>query len=152
MWAHGPHYDLIRCAQRFLICDANGYRLGERKRIMAKPQDARRKHSPIKVHCLPNEKAKIEAKAKNCSMSVSHYLRDRGMGYRPKSILDADAVIELAKVNADQGRLGGLLKMWLTNDERLDAMGKDNIQQTILILLDDIKKNQERMLEAVQKV
>jgi len=119
---------------------------------MAKQQDARRKHSPIKVHCLPEEKSKIESRAKSCSMSVSHFLRDRGMGYRPKSTLDVDAVMEMSKVNADQGRLGGLLKMWLTNDERITAMGNDQVKQTILTLLDDIKKNQDRMWEVVQKV
>jgi hypothetical protein len=118
---------------------------------MAKQQDARRKHLPIKVHCLPDEKAKIEARAKSCSMSVSHFLRARGMGFRPKSILDADAVMELVKVNADQGRLGGLLKMWLTNDERIAAMGREEVKQTILGVLDDIKKNQDLMLEAVKR-
>lgn len=85
-------------------------------------------------------------------MSVSHYLRSRGMGYRLKSILDADAVMELVKVNGDQGRLGGLLKMWLTNDERINAMGKDQVKQTILSLLDDIKKNQDLMFEAVKRI
>jgi hypothetical protein len=28
-------------------------------------------------------------------------------------MLDHDAVRELAKINSDQGRLGGLLKLWL---------------------------------------
>jgi hypothetical protein len=32
-----------------------------------------------------------------------------------KSILDQNSIADLAKVNADQGRLGGLLKLWLTN-------------------------------------
>ena len=80
---------------------------------MTKQKDARRKHSLIKVHCLPDERIKIVAKAKEYSMSVSHYLRHRGMGYRPKSSMDADAVMELVKVNADQGRLAARSKCGL---------------------------------------
>jgi hypothetical protein len=33
---------------------------------------------------------------------------------RPKSVYDLEAVEQLAKVGADLGRLGGLLKLWLS--------------------------------------
>jgi hypothetical protein len=35
-----------------------------------------------------------------------------------RSALDHDAVRELAKVNGDQGRLGGLLKLWMMEPAR----------------------------------
>ena len=35
------------------------------------------------------------------------------MGYQVDSIVDIKQVNELSRVNADLGRLGGLLKLWL---------------------------------------
>ena len=67
----------------------------------------------------PGEKQAIETSAMNCGMSTSAYLRKIGLGMPIKSILDQNSIADLAKVNADQGRLGGLLKLWLTNDEKL---------------------------------
>lgn len=40
------------------------------------------------------------------------------MGYQVESIVDIEQVVELSRVNADLGRLGGLLKLWLANDPR----------------------------------
>jgi len=45
---------------------------------------------------------------------VSAYLRNLGLGFQPHSTLDQEAVLALLKVNADQGRLGGLFKLWLS--------------------------------------
>jgi hypothetical protein len=36
-----------------------------------------------------------------------------------KGVLNQALIIQLAKINADRGRLGGLLKLWLSNDEKL---------------------------------
>jgi hypothetical protein len=36
------------------------------------------------------------------------------VGHSPKSIFDQDAILALVKLHADQGRLGGLLKLWLS--------------------------------------
>ena len=54
-------------------------------------------------------------RAKGCDLSVSAYLRQLGTRHELKSTLDAQAVLSLVKVNADQGRLGGLLKLWLSD-------------------------------------
>jgi hypothetical protein len=45
---------------------------------------------------------------------VSAYLRNLGLGFQPHSTLDQEAILALLKVNADQGRLGGLFKLWLS--------------------------------------
>jgi len=82
-----------------------------------KPSRQRIKLIPVPV--LPSEKEEIKTRAKACGMSVAAYLRTLGLNHRPKAVLDAKAVLELAKVNGDLGRLGGLLKMLLTNNERL---------------------------------
>lgn len=90
--------------------------------------------------------------AKSCGLSTSAYLRALGLNYQPKSILDLQTVPTLAKVNADQGRLGGLLKMLLTNDNRLKKAGKEQTQKTITSLLNDIKRTEDLLYETVQSL
>ncbi len=72
----------------------------------------------LRVWVAPEEKEQIQTNAESCSLSCSAYLRQLGLGYIPASKLDAAAMRQLAKVNGDMGRLGGLLKMILTNQER----------------------------------
>ncbi len=112
-----------------------------------------RKNSPsIRVHCLPEEKAKIEAQAKQCRLSASTYLRNLGTGYQPKSTLDAQSMIELAKASGDLGRLGGLLKMFLTDDKRLQLSGKDQTTSYIQRLLTDIGTAKDVLLAVARKL
>ena len=107
---------------------------------------------PIKVWVLPEEKALIEAQAKACALSASAYLRNVGLGFQVKGVLDQQAVIELAKVNGDLGRLGGLLKLWLTNDEKLSIYDRVQLNQTILGVLDQIQDLQAVLLEKAQRI
>jgi hypothetical protein len=86
----------------------------------------RKNSAPIKVYSLSEEKDQIKNQAQNCGISVSKYLRTLGMGYKPKSIVDNEKVQELAKINGDLGRLGGLLKLWLSNDRRAAHFDKKN--------------------------
>jgi hypothetical protein len=88
----------------------------------------------------------------NTNEPTLRYLRSLGLQYKPKGILDNIAVLELVKVNADLGRLGGLLKMWLTNDERLELLGKEQVAPKIHKLLEEIQSTQDVMLVAAQKV
>lgn len=69
----------------------------------------------MKVSVSASERAEIEARATAAGLSVSSYLRAAGLGHPVRSALDHEAVTALAKVNADQGRLGGLLKLWLAS-------------------------------------
>ncbi|MEM8217215.1 conjugal transfer transcriptional regulator TraJ [Morganella morganii] len=78
----------------------------------------RKNSTPIKVYCLPEEKMQIEANAATAGLSVAAYLRKVGMGYDVESMVDIEQVNELSRVNADLGRLGGLLKLFLANDPR----------------------------------
>jgi len=116
-------------------------------------QNVTRKNSPsIRVHCLPQEKLNIETLAKNCNLSAAALLRNLAAGYQPKSILDANVAIELIKISGDLGRLGGLLKMFLTDDERLNLAGKDQTKMFIHGLLQDIKATQTLLFETAKKV
>ena len=115
-------------------------------------KSSRQRIRRLQVLALPDEAVAIKSHATNCGLSVSAYLRDLGLHYKPKTILDDKAVTQLAKVNGDLGRLGGLLKMWLTNDERLVFLGKEQVVARINSLLDEIQTSQGLLLEAIRKV
>lgn len=116
-------------------------------------QSVTRKGSPpIKVWVLPTEKKRIEDNARDVGLSVSEYLRNVGMGVQVKGVLDQQAVVELSKVNGDLGRLGGLLKMWLSNDERLAIFKKDQVETSIRDALKNIHELQNQMFDAVKKL
>ena len=78
-----------------------------------KVQGSRDRNRPLKVVVSERERAEIETRAAATGLSVSAYLRNLGLGFQPQSTLDHEAVLALLKVNADQGRLGGLFKLWL---------------------------------------
>ncbi len=102
-------------------------------------KDKRQQH--LRVPVLPVEKETIERQAKQAGMSVARYLREVGQGYPIRGIVDYEQVRELARINGDLGRLGGLLKWWLTNDERTAQFG----ESTILAVLDRILGTQDQM-------
>jgi hypothetical protein len=111
--------------------------------------ETRKGNTPIKVWVTPSEKKAIETSAMNCGMSTSAYLRQIGFGMPIKSILDQNSIADLAKVNADQGRLGGLLKLWLTNDEKLKSYDRAKLSVSITKLLGEIKRLQTVLFEKV---
>lgn len=106
---------------------------------------ARRDSTPIKVYVTPEERSAIERNAEACSLSASKYLCNVGCGYLPRGVLDQKAVLELLKACADLGRLGGLLKMWLSNDERLGALD-------IRKLYNDILSTQAELKDKIRRI
>lgn len=108
----------------------------------------RKSSTPIKVYCLPEEKEQIEAQAKRAGMSAARYLREVGQGYHISGVVDYEQVRELARINGDLGRLGGLLKLWLTDDVRTAQFG----QSTILAVLGKIEATQEEMGNVMTKI
>ena len=108
----------------------------------------RKNSPPIKVYCLPEERELIEENAKRAGISVARYLRDVGQGYQVKGVMDYHYVRELVRVNGDLGRLGGLLKLWLTDDPRTARFG----DATILALLARIEATQDEMSRLMRSV
>ncbi|MFM2287326.1 MAG: Protein TraJ, partial [Pseudomonadota bacterium] len=80
---------------------------------------ARDRQRPLRVVVSDDERAEIERLANVAGMSVSAYLRTAGLNHPIRSTFDYDAVRELAQVAGDLGRLGGLLKLWLTEKKGL---------------------------------
>jgi hypothetical protein len=101
----------------------------------------------MKVFVTDDERSRIEERAKATGLSVSAYLRTAGLGHHIKSVLDHAAVIDLAKVNGDQGRLGGLLKLWL-----VDRPGRGAPEIEVRRLLERIGDLQGRLADVVGRV
>ena len=96
----------------------------------------------VKVMVTPYEKARIAGNAKACGMTMSSYARTLLNGCIPSSQKDLGDMKEIFRLHADLGRLGGLMKMLLTNDERLNDMGRDMAVVTIDNILMDIRATQ----------
>lgn len=103
---------------------------------------------PIKVYCLAEERERIAANARAAGLSRSAFLLAVGQGYRVQGITDYEHVREMVRVNGDLGRLGGLLKLWLTDDVRTAQFG----EATILALLGRIEATQDEMSRIMKAV
>ncbi|MEH6498703.1 MAG: conjugal transfer transcriptional regulator TraJ [Pseudoalteromonas distincta] len=108
----------------------------------------RKASPPIKVYCLPEEKERIQENARSAGMSMSAFLSAVGQGYRVQGVADFERVRDLARINGDLGRLGGLLKLWLTDDVRTAAFGVE----TIYRLLARIEVTQSEMAEVMKTI
>lgn len=115
-------------------------------------ENARRKLLPMKVYCTEEERQIIEAQAQSAGMSLSEFLRNVGMGYPIKCRVDQQAIKSLGKVNADMARLGGLLKMLLSNEERLLGYSGDQLRQRAIMLLGDIDRMKISLVSISQKI
>ncbi len=108
----------------------------------------RKGSTPIVVRVTPDEKAAIAEFSRQTGRSMSAYLRMLGLGYLPKSLVDNDRVMELAKINGDLGRLGGLLKLWLTNDVRTAQFGESTLRSALA----RIEDTQDKMIAVMKTV
>jgi hypothetical protein len=108
----------------------------------ARPTKAR--INPMQVYVTPAEREAIKANARAAGMTVSRYLCATGMGASLRSSLDHEAVATLAKIHADEGRLGGLLKMYLQE--------RNPDRRTAERLLRDIEAVREEVRNALRRV
>lgn len=106
----------------------------------------------LRVPVLPSEEITIKENAAKASLPVAEYLRRLSLGYEIESTLDSQYVLQIVKINADQGRLGGLLKLWLTDDAKLTACGTPFTPCMVRALLKRIEANQAEMLRLVQSL
>jgi hypothetical protein len=116
--------------------------------MTSKATTVTRKFRHLRVPVLPDEESQIKRNAAAAGKPVAAYLRSVGLGYQVRGILDNRRVEELARINGDLGRLGGLLKLWLTNDVRTEAFG----EATIRALLSKIEDTQNTMHSVLREV
>ena len=107
-----------------------------------------RKQRHLRVPVLPEEAQAIKAQAQSVGLPVAAYLRNVGLGVEVKSVLDYARIEDLARINGDLGRLGGLLKLWLTNDERLRGIRAEELRAVLI----KIERNQDAMRAIMQTV
>ncbi len=108
-----------------------------------------RKHGRhLRVPVLHDEELAIKSHAAQAGLSIAEYLRRIGLGYQIQSVIDQDYVLQLSKINADMGRLGGLLKLWLVQDRRVAHFD----HRTVKALLNRIQTTQNAMFEVVNKL
>ncbi|MGZ8913901.1 MAG: conjugal transfer transcriptional regulator TraJ [Methylobacter sp.] len=115
---------------------------------MGHKKKTRKSTSPIKVYCLPEEREQIEVNARAAGMSLSSFLMTVGQGYKITGIVDYEQVRELARINGDLGRMGGLLKLWLTDDVRTAQFSA----ATIRALLNRIEATQNEMGQVMKAI
>jgi len=84
-------------------------------------------------------------------MSLAAYLRAVGTGYQPRAVVDREQVHEMLRINGDLGRLGGLLKLWLSDDRKLHAFDPGQVRQAILSALRRIEANQSELRSVVRR-
>lgn len=108
----------------------------------------RRRRQHLRVPVFPEEKELIEENAAKAGTSVARFLREVGQGYQVTGVVDYQHVRELVRINGDLGRLGGLLKLWLTDDARTAHFGP----ATIHALLARIEATQDEMSRVMKSV
>ena len=81
--------------------------------------ETRRRTRIVPVRMSEDEYAAVLDAATASSLAPSTFLREVALGHRPRTTIDQQAIHRLALLHGDLGRVGGLLRMWLGNDERL---------------------------------
>jgi hypothetical protein len=110
-------------------------------------KSTRDRQRPLKVWVSPEERHVINARAEASGLAVSAYLRTAGLGMEPKSLFDQDAILALVKLHADQGRLGGLLKLWLATRP---GTGASTVE--VRALLKQIEQLQQQLQDLVKRL
>lgn len=108
------------------------------------PKELRKKMIGVKVN--PVEYEVIKNNAEKFGLYAPEFLRSAAMNYPIRSTVDQQAAAGLLKANADLGRLGGLLKMWLTrNGGDKDDFSAKRSYKDIDALVDEIEEIQKIM-------
>jgi hypothetical protein len=111
----------------------------------AEKEKTRRETTPVKVWVTADEKAIIATKAAAHSLSASSYLRTLGLALPIQSTVDQKAILDLVHINADLGRLGGLIKMWLASNETFQSSSGQAMQRKLEGTLNEIRGLQKKM-------
>src|SRR4051812_44237535 len=111
----------------------------------------RRRDRWVQFRATAEEAEAIATQARGVGMSVGAYLRAVGAGYQPRAVVDRDRIEAMLKINGDLGRLGGLLKLWLSDDAKLNQYDRGQVRQAILAALRRIDENQESLRAVIRR-
>lgn len=101
----------------------------------------------LKAYLFPEEKQEVVALAKQARLTASELTRRLVLGKKLPDTKRHEMVIELVKVNADQARLGNLLRMALMEEDFELPEGLD-----LESLFDKIRETQEVIKTKVKEL
>lgn len=101
----------------------------------------------LRFRCSLRERALVEARAASVEMRLSDYLRAAALHSEIRSKADKHAVRALAGFTGELGRLGGLLKLWLS-ERRGDGVSAIKVDH----VLDQISATITRMDEEMERL
>lgn len=115
------------------------------------PTDNRKQALPLKVFCTPDERQAIIGKAKQCGLSVSHYLRAIALGLGNTRIIDFSQTDELIKTKVELGRMLGLLRLCLTQAENFPLESRPGFRETVTGVIREAEDNQASLKAIIQR-
>ena len=110
--------------------------------------ETRRRTEIIMVRVTREEQARLQDLARDCGLRMPAYLRQVGLGYEPRSRIDQQTIRDLAQLHGDLGRVGGLLKLWLSRSERQGFGRHLNIPQAVA----ELRELQRRVYQTLEKL
>lgn len=122
------------------------------ERQLSDESNPRKRAKHLRVPVFPGEEDVIKGNAERAGLAIAEYLRRLALGHQIRGVIDEQKVLELSKINADMGRLGGLLKLWLTDDKKLSTAGAVWTEGAVRALLKRLEDTQAAMLDKVQKL
>ena len=60
--------------------------------------------------------------------------------------------LDLVKINADLGRFGGLIKMWLTTNADFESLSAQGLQRKLESTLSDVRQLQKKMSDCLDDI
>ncbi len=100
----------------------------------------------LRSYVTEKEYEQIVDLSEKVSLSVSELTRRLLLGHEVQSKEDRHVFLDLLKVNADLGRIGGLLKFWLS-DSKKSAGHSDDVRG----ILRQVEENQKAMQELIRE-
>lgn len=112
----------------------------------------RKRNIKICIRVTSEEYTKIKDIADATAQSKSSYLRNIGTGYQPHGRIDQLSIKELMKINADLGRLGGLLKHLFFSKHDASSDNTSSFKPEVNNLLREFKKIKDQLEEKIIKL
>ncbi len=105
-------------------------------------KEKNKRNIKMQVYLTKEEFDKIITFSTRAGISISTFARRVCLGSKVESREDVHARQELRKINADLGRLGGLLKLAITQDNRVTING----------LLRDIDRTKDALKRKIDRL
>ena len=108
----------------------------------------RRRTDSVHVRLTPDETRIVQANAGNTGLSPAGLMRTLAVGHEPISVIDSAHILKLSRLSGDLGRVGGLLKLWLSEDKSITLRHRREINQ----LRDTMLANQKELRTAINNI